>query len=924
MNPGSDAHAAPPASIIARLVGLCAANAWGVLALGVLFCIGVTTYVAGHFSMTTDTYALLSPKLDWRMRETAFNEKFPDDISNVVVVIDGRTPELSEAAAAALAAALTSQPRLFHAVERPDGGPFWAHEGLLFGSTDDVKAVIAQLLKAQPFLGPLAVDPSLRGVMQTLSLALQGVGSGQAALADLRTPIHAFGDALHGLAAGTPTYFSWSELLTGHAPDARELRHLVLVDPLLDYTQLQPGAAAAAAIRAAVRTLRLEEAHGVTVRLTGSVPLQDEEFGTLEQGAELIAGLAGGAIVLMLWLAVRSIRLIAGILVTTLLGLIGATALGLAIYHRFNVISVAFIPLFVGLGIDIGIQFSVRYRAERVTGIPVQTALVATGQGMGRSLTLAATAIAVGFLAFGPTAYYGVSQLGVIAGLGMFLALLLNLTLLPALITLTRAPGGTDRHTDARLTRIDAFVLGHRRLMLWSAVAAAVVCMVLLRFVHFDFNPMDLRSADAESVSTLYDLMRDPEQSPNTLELVRPSLAAADALAAQFRTDPTVGSVHTLSSLIPADQTAKLALLADAADLLDLTLNPLEVAPPPTDIQLVDSLRRTAAGLRDAHSDDAALHTEAQRLADELDALAAAGPPARLAASQLLVPGFVTVLGQMRSLLQPQPLALATLPPGLGRQWVAPDGEARLSIVPKGDSNDVKVLARFIAAGVRRAPDVTGTAISLEYSGNAVANAFVEAGVLSFVAITGLLLLTLRRLRDVAITMAPIVLTGLLTMGTCVLIRQPLNFANIIALPLLFGIGVAFHIYFVMSWRAGGSHLLTSSLARGVFFSALATATRIRQPVGFEPSGHGQHGQAADDFADMDAGLGAALPARADGPLSPGRRRGRAHARRRAAGRYFMSPSLRPFRWDTSAATPPLAIAAPKSVRCSVNWLIPS
>jgi hypothetical protein len=97
--------------------------------------------------------------------------------------------------------------------------------------------------------------------------------------------------------------------------------------------------------------------------------------------------------------------------------------------------------------------------------------------------------------------------------------------------------------------------------------------------------------------------------------------------------------------------------------------------------------------------------------------------------------------------------------------------------------------------------------------------------VLSYIAICGLLLIALRRVREVAITMAPIVLTGLLTLGTCVLIGQPLNFANIIALPLLFGIGVAFHIYFVMSWRSGGSHLLTSSLARGIFFSALATAT---------------------------------------------------------------------------------------------------
>jgi uncharacterized protein len=130
-----------------------------------------------------------------------------------------------------------------------------------------------------------------------------------------------------------------------------------------------------------------------------------------------------------------------------------------------------------------------------------------------------------------------------------------------------------------------------------------------------------------------------------------------------------------------------------------------------------------------------------------------------------------------------------------------------------------------VAAGTRIAPDATGTAIYLQAYGQAVVDAFIEAGVLSFVVICGLLLVALRRVHDVAITMAPIVLTGLLTMATCVLISQPLNFANIIALPLLFGIGVAFHIYFVMSWRSGGSHLLTSSLARGVFFSALATAT---------------------------------------------------------------------------------------------------
>jgi uncharacterized protein len=812
-------------SLIARLVSACIHRASFVVALAIVLGAAMTHYVVGNFAMTTDTSALLSPKLAWRVQETAFDTAFPSDSSNIVVVVDGQTPELSEEAAARLTERLSAQLNLFHAVQRPDAGPFWAHNRLLFASIEDVKTVTAQLVKAQPFLGPMASDPSIRGLSDTLSLALQGVNSGQASLQDLRTPIRALADALHDLAADKPSFFSWSELIAGREPDKGELRHIILVDPVLDFSQLEPGKLPIDAIRAAANSLQLDNAHGVRVRLTGSVPLQDDEFATLTQRAGLIAALASSAIILMLWLAVRSVRLIASILATTVLGLVTATALGLAVFHRFNVISAAFIPLFVGLGIDIGIQFSVRYRAERGAGSNVGAALVATGGGMGRSLTLAASAIAAGFLAFGPTAYYGVSQLGVIAGLGMFIALLLNLTLLPALIALTRPPGAPDRHTDARLAMIDNYVLRHRRLVLGMGVLAATISAILLPLLHFDFNPIHLRSAKVESVATLDDLMRDPDQSPNTLEVIRPTLNAADQLAAKFRTHPEVSGARTLSSFIPDGQSDKIALIADAADLLNLTLNPLVVAAPPSDEQVIDSLKRVAANLRRASTDDASLRADVHRLADQFSELAEAGPAARTNAAEMLIPGFVTMLDQIRDLLQPQSISAATLPPQLVREWQTPDGRSRISITPKGDSNDVAVLDRFITVGIKLAPDVTGTAIVIQASGRAVVRAFIDAGALSFVAITGLLLVALRRVRDVAITMAPIVLTGLLTMGTCVLIRQPLNFANIIALPLLFGIGVAFHIYFVMSWRAGNSHLLTSSLARGVFFSALATAT---------------------------------------------------------------------------------------------------
>jgi len=810
---------------IARLVAAATARAWLVAALGALLAVAAIGYVVTHFSINTNTDALLSPDLPYRQSEAAFAKLFPQSDTQVVVVIDGKTPELAEEAAAGLAAKLSSQPDMFPSVQRPDGGPFWAQEALLFAPTSAVQSVHDKIIAGAPFLGPMAADPSLRGVMSSLSTALSGVNAGQTPLASISAPMTKLGDALDTLEAGKPTTFSWLEMVTGK-PDPSQLRKLVLVNPKLDFAALEPGAKASQAIRDAATSLGFDAAHGVSVRLTGPVPLQDEEFGTLAERALPITIVAVAAIILMLWMAVRSPKIIISILVTTLVGLASAAALGLMIYGTFNVISIAFIPLFVGLGIDFGIQLSVRYRAEHQPGEAWRDALIDAGQAMGRPLALAASAIAAGFLAFAPTAYHGVSQLGVIAGAGMLIALALNLTLLPALILILKPTPAEPKPPATEITRLDDIILGNRRRVVTVSVCIAVVCAALMPLLHFDFNPIHLRSPKTESVSTLFDLFSDPNVAPDTLEALRPNLAAADTLAAKVRQLPEVSGARTLSYFVPPDQPAKLALLSDASNLVDFTLNPIMTSPAPGDGEVVQSLAATASSLRQAAAGaDPASAGQARRLADVLTKLATGTPELRAKASALLIPPLNTMLDQMRSALAAQPITLQSLPPELSSQWVTADGRARVSIAPKGDANNNVVLGHFIDAVGAIAPDATGTPIGIREGGRTVVAAFLEAGVLSFVAITGLLFLVLRRVRDVAITMAPIVLTGLLTLGSCVVIGQPLNFANIIALPLLFGIGVAFHIYFVMSWRSGGSHLLTSSLARAVFFSALTTAT---------------------------------------------------------------------------------------------------
>jgi hypothetical protein len=183
------------------------------------------------------------------------------------------------------------------------------------------------------------------------------------------------------------------------------------------------------------------------------------------------------------------------------------------------------------------------------------------------------------------------------------------------------------------------------------------------------------------------------------------------------------------------------------------------------------------------------------------------------------------MLDQLRAALTPKPVTLASLPLELKRDWVTRNGHYRVEVLPRGNANNNAVLEEFTREVRIIAPESVGTPISIQESGRTIVRAFAQAGVLSFLSIVVLLALALRRLSDIAIALGPLVLAGILTLGTCVFIGVRLNFANIIALPLLFGIGVAFDIYYVMAWRSGMRRLLQSPLTRAVVLSAGTTAS---------------------------------------------------------------------------------------------------
>jgi len=813
-------------------VRFCTRFAWLALTIGLIVAAAAAVYSVRHFAINTDVAKLISPDIDWRQREIAYDKAFPGKHDLILAVVEAPTPEMARQAANDLEQKLIPQKDRFIGVERPGGGAFFDNNGLLFLPTPEVAKQTAQLVQGAPIFSILVDDPSIRGLTGVLEFGLGGAQRGRYTRDSMARPLNMVADTVETVLAGKPAWFSWKGLSKSEPLTASDLRQLIAIRPVLDFKSLEPGGAATAAIRKSVQDLNLEGLYGARARLTGPVPIANEEFATVQDGA-VENGIATILIVLfILWCALKSPKIIVAVFITLIVGLAITTAVALMLVGAFNLISIAFFVLFVGLGVDFGIQYSVRYRAERhaVDAKPgpanLSTALVKAGEYSAVPLTLAAVATACGFLSFLPTEYKGVSELGKIAGAGMIIAFAAAVTVLPALLQIFNPPGEEESLGYKFLAPVDDFLERHRIAVVVWTLGVAIAGLPLLYFLHFDFNPMNLRSPKVESIATYLDLRRDPNTGTNAIDVVAPSPAEAREIQAKLAKLPEVSRVLSFDTFIPDDQQAKLGIIRKAAPGLDAVLKPEPPGAPPTDAENVAALKGSVTSLRKAAGNDPGPGADAQRrLAYALEKLAQADKPMRDRAEATFIAPLKIALDQIRGLFKAQPITAKSLPADIVNEWTTSDGRTRIEAQPKGDPNDNDTLRKFAAAVLKVQPDAIGGPISILKSGDTIVKAFIHAGFWALLSISILLLIVLKRIGDVLLTLVPLILAGVVTLEICVLIGLPMNFANIIALPVLLGIGVAFKIYYVTAWRAGQTKLLQSSLTRAIFFSAMTTAT---------------------------------------------------------------------------------------------------
>jgi hopanoid biosynthesis associated RND transporter like protein HpnN len=803
-----------------------------IIALTLISTAAVLAYSVAHFEMNVDIAGMISDKLRFRRLEEDFTKAFPNLSDTIVVIFDADNADLAISSRQTLAERLRREKGFFKSVYEPGGGDFFDKEGLLFLNVNELEDFGDSMAAAQPLLALLSQDLSVRGLFSVLEKTLE-----QPELRDERTDLlfDGMSDAFDAVTEHRPYTLPWQELMLGKKEASAQRRQFLILRPFLHSADLAAGEMALNAVRKAVKELNLTPDKGVRVRITGDVALNEENLHEVRNsiGLATLASLLLVSLLLYVGLA-GSGRLIFAALATLIIGLIWTTAFAIAFVGSLNMISVTFAVLFIGLGIDYSIQFCLRYRELIREGLPFSDSMFTTVQGVGKAILLSCITTAIGFYSFIPTAYAGVAQLGLISGTGMFICFFANLTILPAFLAVV--PYKEKRSGSPRAPRNALLSIPYRHsiTICIASLVLGIGSAALLPKVYFDYNPLNLYDPASEPVVAIKELFRDSGTSPWTISVLTKGEDEARSLAARLGRLREVKMAVTLFDIVPVDQPEKSAILSDISLFMPPQLGragikhlsyaqdvsamqdldaALEKAllnsggnPRPPVRQLHDSLRKFRTLLRDP--------AEGRRAFETLEGD--------------LLSGLPYLFRRLETSLQAAPFTLSGLPKELADQYRSPDGRYRVQVFPRENITDRNSLARFVKAVQSVAPHATDAPVTIYESGRAVVASFEQAGVYALIAIVVVLLIEMRSFYGTFMILVPLILAMLLTGAASVLFGIPLNFANVIVVPLLLGTGVHSGLIFMIRYQTeppADGNMLSTSTSRAVLFSALTTMT---------------------------------------------------------------------------------------------------
>lgn len=762
------------------------------------------------FTLDSDVGKLIRPGPEnrWHAQHEAYKAAFPQFQDAAVVVLSGTERLQVEAATDTLLVTLRES-GWYHQAIAPARDNFLLEHALYRLDPRQLQSLDEQIQELLPLLRQLNADPGLTGFYDLLrQLLLQDELDGGRSDTTERL-LEKLESALS--APGRPV--NW---LSASDNGGREVHYqLILLAGKQRFDEREPSKAVIAATRASIAAAA-PRFPGVSMRLTGELAMADEELQVALEGIQFAGLLSLLLLGLVLAVGVRSWSI--SLVIFSLLGagIAWTTLYACLTVGSFNTLSLVFLVMFFGLGVDFALHYSLRIEESLVRADEAAAPLENATNDIGTALLLCTVTSGMAFLGFYPTEYRGLAELGIISAGGMLIAFVLTITLIPAWFSVFGMPkrwqGSNTLHFG--LDRLNPVAV------LSATVIIAAGAFWFAKDARFDYSVLAMRDKTSEAMATLLELQREGIGTNYTISVLAPP-AEVTGLATRLAALPEVAKVTSPQDLIPGNQNTTADLLAPLANSFDLSLS----LPLPWDSQAAERAQKNLLAalprvtsihdLEDAGlvssvaSKLATLDNEAERRQLQRDLLESLFSQARLLQKQV----------------QAQPFTLDSLPPALRSRLVAADGRHLMSVLPAEQLDSLDAMDRFVSGVESVAPNIAGRTAVERGIGQAVVRSFNTAVVLALSGIIIVLLLYFREPLTPLLILIPLALTSLFTFALIELTGLTINMANILVIPLIFGLGVDTGIHVVHRYHCSRniSELLQSSTPRAVTLSALTT-----------------------------------------------------------------------------------------------------
>ncbi len=834
-----DAHGASRSILSAPIIALTRLTlrfpmATLAIAVGLAVFCGVLT--ATRLNYKSSRLDLLNPKSDYNRLWIEYIDEFGDE-DDAVIVVEGESRDRVVPVLVELSATLSQEKRLFHAILHEVDLTKIRAKGLHYLSAEELQKVNGFLSGALAIAGgewsQLQVGKLATGYVQQLVAANHGV-QGLDATAALQQ-LEALTDGLVAAFSPTQRYQSpWlgmpaslstlSELGTEYLVAREGKLGFVLLRLTVGKDEFARGNEAIDALRQLIAQTCARHPE-VKIGLTGLPIMENDEMRASQSSMLWASLLSFGGVVLVIVAGFGGVRHAVMANTVLLIGMAWSFGYVTLTVGHLNILSVTFTVTLIGIGIDYGTYYVSRYMQYRRAGMECEESLVETTRTVGASIATGAITTAVAFFAAGLTRFVGVAELGIIAGGGILLCCVAQLFVLPALIhVVDHTRFGVSNPVPLPIHSWINPLLKVPRLMILGGAVATVITGIGMKELWYDHNLLNMQPQGLESVELERKLLSECDQSMWYALSIAESRDELLARKANFLKLPSVERTEEIVSLLPSDQEAKQQIIAN----IGKRLADLAERPPTVAIDPIDELGATLAQAQQAALQNPAGTACARRLEllrDTLRRLPAAECYAKISQFQQQMAGeLLSRLHALRSVANPAPPELNDLPQSLVNRFVGKNNKHLLKIYGRGNIWDMEALGKFVHEVRSVDPRATGNPLQAYEASLEMKQSFEQAAIYALLVIVAVLYLDFRNFTHCVLAALPLVMGLITTFGLLGFLGQPLNPANLIALPLLLGIGIDYGVHIVHEYlEQSGRYRMSQATAVAVLVDALTT-----------------------------------------------------------------------------------------------------